>query len=159
MLQNKKEKNGKSYYGKYRGIIINNQDPKNLGRITARIPEILGDIESGWAMPCVPYAGKNSGIFTVPEPETGVWIEFEGGDPSRPIWSGCWWNDNQLPKDGAGADATPPIKIIRSEQGLMVTMDDDGQTIKVSDSDGSNILQILVQDGKITIKGALSLLS
>jgi len=73
---------------------------------------------------------------------------------ARSIWSGCWWGEGQLPSDNAGTAATPPLKIIRSETGLMVTMDDSSQTITVSDSSGSNRVEIQVQAGKITVKGA-----
>ncbi len=79
------------YYGKYRGIVEDNEDPENLGRIKALVPEVLGDVKSGWALPCVPYAGEGSGQYFMPPAGAGVWIEFEAGDPSRPIWSGCWW--------------------------------------------------------------------
>jgi uncharacterized protein involved in type VI secretion and phage assembly len=142
------------HYGKYRGIVTDNQDPKNLARLKARVPEVLLDVESGWALPALPYAGDGSGLYAVPEPGTGVWVEFEAGDVSRPIWTSCWWGEDQLPKNNAGTAATPPIKVVRSEQGLMVTMDDGGQTIHVSDKDGKNMLDIQVQSGKITVKGA-----
>ena len=142
------------FYGKYRGIVADNLDPLQRGRITATVPEVLGDVTSGWAMPCVPYAGDGSGQFTVPEPGTGVWVEFEAGDPSRPIWSGCWWGDGQLPADNGGQSGLPSLKVIRSEQGLMVTMDDTTQLITVSDERGQNMLEIQVMAGKITIKGA-----
>ena len=142
------------YYGKHRGLVTDNQDPRNLGRLRARVPEVLGDVESGWALPCMPYTGNGTGHYTVPEPGTGVWIEFEAGDPSRPIWTGCWWGDDQLPENNAGTPATPPVKIIRSEQGLMITFDDDSQTIHLSDDNGRNMLEIKVQAGKITVKGA-----
>jgi len=68
------------YYGKYRGIVTDNEDPRGLGRIRARVPEVLGDVETGWALPCAPYAGDGSGQFTVPSPGAGVWIEFEAGN-------------------------------------------------------------------------------
>ncbi len=142
------------YYGKYRGLVTDNNDPRNLGRVKAQVPEVLGNIESGWALPCSPYSGNGSGVYTVPEPGAGVWIEFEAGDVSRPIWSGCWWGDNQVPGGASGAPATPPVKVIRSEKGLMVTMDDAGQTIHVRDENGQNMLEIQVEMGRILIKGA-----
>ncbi len=80
------EKIENRYYGKYRGIVSNNKDPANVGRIKANITEVLGNVESGWCVPCVPYAGSNKGTFLIPEPGDGVWIEFEAGDISRPIW-------------------------------------------------------------------------
>lgn len=143
------------FYGKYRGIVTDNNDPLQLGRVKAHVPEVLANVDSGWALPCAPYAGNGSGQFTIPEPGTGVWIEFEAGDPSRPIWSGCWWGDGQVPADNGGQSGAPTLKIIRSEQGLMVTMDDAGQMITVSDENGRNLLEIQVQSGKITIKGAV----
>ncbi len=143
------------FYGKYRGIVTDNNDPLQLGRLKAHVPEVLADVDSGWALPCAPYAGNGSGQFTIPEPGTGVWIEFEAGDPSRPIWSGCWWGDGQVPADNGGQSGAPTLKIIRSEQGLMVTMDDAGQMITMSDENGRNLLEIQVQAGKITIKGAV----
>jgi type VI secretion system secreted protein VgrG len=89
-LQNNK------HYGKYRGIVTDSQDPENLSRIRAIVPEVFGkDLENGWALPCVPCAGTDSGIYMVPESGDSVWIEFEAGDVSRPMWSGCWWGQNQ----------------------------------------------------------------
>lgn len=143
------------YYGKYRGIVKENEDPENLGRIRALVPEVLGDVVSGWALPCTPYAGNGTGQFTLPPADAGVWIEFEAGDVSRPIWTGCWWGSGELPADNAGQTAVPSLKIIRSEKGLMVTLDDGSQTVTVSDKDGSNMVEIKVQEGKITVKGAL----
>lgn len=140
------------YYGKYRGRVTDNADPQNRGRIKARVPEVLLDVETGWALPCAPYSGNGSGTFTLPPAEAGVWIEFEAGDVSRPIWSGCWWGDGQLPADEQGTQAVPGMKLMRSEQGLLVCLNDDANTISVSDSGGGNKVLIEVQSGQITIK-------
>ncbi|MES9852184.1 MAG: phage baseplate assembly protein V [Candidatus Thiodiazotropha sp. L084R] len=142
------------YYGKYRGLVQDNQDPRGMGRIRALVPEILHDQATPWALPCTPYAGAGSGQYTVPAVDAGVWIEFEAGDPSRPIWSGGWWAEDQAPQDNEGNAAAPSLKILRSEQGLMVTLDDDTQVIKVSDEQGDNLLQIQVQQGELLIQGA-----
>lgn len=80
------------YYGKYRGYVHDVCDPDNRGRIRAVVPRLLGeDTPTGWALPAAPYAGPDQGFFTVPELGSGVWIEFEEGDLSKPIWSGMWW--------------------------------------------------------------------
>jgi hypothetical protein len=140
------------YYGKYRGRVVDNSDPQQLGRLRAHVPEVLGDVDSGWALPCVPYAGDGSGQYTIPEPGTGVWIEFEAGDPSRPIWSGCWWDVGQLPANNGGESGAPSCRIIRSEQGLMLTLDDSRQVITVSDEGGSHLLELQVAAGLLTLK-------
>ena len=79
------------YYGKYRGIVDNNEDPEKMGRIKVRVPDVFHDQVTSWALPCSPYSGNGSGQFTVPAIGAGVWIEFEAGDPAKPIWTGCWW--------------------------------------------------------------------
>ncbi len=81
----------KKFYGKYRGTVINNIDPLQLGRIQAMVPDVSGFIPTSWAMPCVPIAGKQMGTFMVPQIGAGVWIEFEQGDPDYPIWVGGFW--------------------------------------------------------------------
>lgn len=139
-------------FGKYRGFVEDNQDPSNLGRLRVRVPKLLGD-ESMWAVPCVPYAGSGSGFFMLPEPGSGVWVEFEEGDLSRPIWSGCWWAPGQVPPDHGGADPGPQIKLIRTESGLLIELDDAHQRILLSDKLGTNQVIIDVQAGQVKIKG------
>ena len=142
------------HYGKYRGLVTDNQDPKNLARIRAKVPEILQDVDTGWALPSSPYAGDGSGFFRVPAKGAGVWIEFEAGDPSRPIWTGCWWADGQLPSDQDGNSATTDFSILRSEGGLMVVLNDTGPTIWVSDQNGTNLVKIDVSQGQITVEAS-----
>lgn len=79
------------YYGKYRGTVVNNIDPLQIGRIQALVPDVTGVAPSSWALPCAPVAGLQTGMFAVPVVGSGVWIEFEQGDPDHPIWSGCFW--------------------------------------------------------------------
>jgi len=81
----------KRYFGKYRGMVINNVDPMMMGRIQAQVPDVLGLIPSSWAMPCFPVAGIQNGMFALPVISSAVWIEFEQGDPDYPIWSGCFY--------------------------------------------------------------------
>jgi uncharacterized protein involved in type VI secretion and phage assembly len=142
------------YFGKYRGTVTDNQDITHRGRVKVSVPAVLGDLEV-WALPCMPYTGNNAGVYMIPESGAGVWVEFESGDPSYPIWTGGFWANNELPKNEKSAPATPSLRIIRSEQGMMVSMDDEAQVITVSDSNGSNIITIDVQPGTIKIKGNL----
>src|SRR5208337_3789347 len=79
------------HYGKYRGTVINNVDPEQRGRIQAIVPTVSGLLPTSWALPCVPVAGQQSGIFIVPQIGASVWIEFEQGNPDLPIWTGGFW--------------------------------------------------------------------
>jgi Type VI secretion system/phage-baseplate injector OB domain len=86
----------KQYFGKYRGIVLNNIDPMQLGRILPQVPSVSPLI--AWAMPCVPYPGAHfAGAFIIPPVGTNVWIEFEQGNIDNPIWSGCFWTAGHPP--------------------------------------------------------------
>ena len=78
------------FYGKYRGKVVSNIDPLFLGRLMVSVAAIEALLNT-WAMPCVPYAGSGVGFYAMPPIGADVWIEFEGGDPSFPIWTGCFW--------------------------------------------------------------------
>jgi len=79
--------------GKYRGVVTNNVDPLQLGRIRARVPDVLGDDESAWAIPCVPCDLSNEISSALPNVGAEVWIEFEQGDTDHPIWTGCFYSN------------------------------------------------------------------
>ncbi len=80
----------KKYFGKYRGMVINNLDPMQMGRLMVQVPDISGLFPSTWAMPCFPVTGKQMGVWVLPLIGSGVWVEFEQGDPDYPIWVGCF---------------------------------------------------------------------
>ena len=91
---------GNRYLGKFRGRVMDNNDPLRIGRITVEVPDVLGNEASTWALPCLPFTGPESGQFVVPPPGAGVWVEFEQGDPSFPVWTGCWYGAaEELPPD------------------------------------------------------------
>jgi len=79
------------YYGKYRGMVLVNEDPERRGRIIAQVPDVTGLIPGTWATPCVPFTGIQSGMWCVPMIGAGVWVEFEQGNPDYPIWTGGFW--------------------------------------------------------------------
>jgi len=68
---------GRKYYGKYRGMVLNNVDPMQMGRIMAMVPDVSSLLPSSWCMPCVPAAGLQAGVLAVPSIGAGVWVEFE----------------------------------------------------------------------------------
>jgi uncharacterized protein involved in type VI secretion and phage assembly len=98
--------NQQKHYGKYRGVVLNNVDPMQQGRLQIQVPDVTGLPPASWAMPCVPIAGIQTGMVALPIPGSGVWVEFEQGDPDHPIWTGCFWGSAaEVP---ALALATPP---------------------------------------------------
>ena len=123
------------YYGKYRGLVTDNQDPDSLGRIKAKVPRLLADVEIGWALPCAPYGGAaDQGFFAVPDQGASVWIEFEGGDLAYPIWCGTWWGDSELPET-----ATPDQKVLKTSSGHKIVLDDNAGSVLVQDSNDNKV--------------------
>jgi hypothetical protein len=80
--------------------VISNLDPLMSGRLLLEVPDVTGLAPSSWAEPCVPLAGPTGlpmGVYMVPPIGAGVWVEFEGGNPDKPIWSGCRFGTGDAP--------------------------------------------------------------
>lgn len=121
--------------GKFRGIVSDVEDPLMQGRIKAKVPDVFGENESGWALPCLPFGGSQMGFFVLPDVGSGVWIEFEHGDPSYPVWVGSWF--------GSKSDMPSELSSAPYERTMLVTK--SGHSITLDDSSGA---------GGITLKTA-----
>ena len=138
-----------SHFGKYRGLVTNVDDPLKIGRVTAKVPEIFGeDHDAPWALPAVPFAGKKHGLVLLPEVNDGVWIEFEAGDISRPIWTGCWWGTDDL--DDVSKTKT---RALVTTKGHKLVLDDDADEIHLIHSQGAEI-KMTGDDITISIGGS-----
>lgn len=95
------------YYGKYRGKVTANVDPLGQARLCVNVPDVTGLFPKMWARACLPFTGPLMGTYVCPPPVgAGVWVEFEQGDPDKPIWVGCYWDDQPVPAEaGIVADA------------------------------------------------------
>jgi uncharacterized protein involved in type VI secretion and phage assembly len=81
----------KKFFGKYRGLVVDNVDPMQTARLLVQVPDVSNVLPSSWAMPCVPFGGIQSGFFAVPDIGSPVWVEFEQGNPDYPVWTGSFW--------------------------------------------------------------------
>jgi uncharacterized protein involved in type VI secretion and phage assembly len=133
------------FFGKYRGTVTE-VDSSTL-RIKAKVPAVLADQTTGWCQLCVPFAGNGIGMAFLPEAGSGVWIEFEAGDVSYPVWTGCYWRDGELP-----SDAAPSVKVIVTKAGHKILLDDDAGTITISDQNQNSVT--LGSDGITLQRGA-----
>jgi hypothetical protein len=135
------------FYGKYRGVVTD-VDAGTM-RIKAQVPAVLPDTKTGWAMACVPYAGPSVGVLMLPEVGSGVWIEFEGGDVSYPIWVGCFWHSGDVP-----SDASANVKTIETAAGKL-QFDNDASSVTLTDGSDeavfSNGLSLTGGQGKLTL--------
>lgn len=118
----------RSYYGKYRGTVLNNIDPEQRGRLMLNVPDVLGLIPSSWAEPCVALAGPTGppmGVYLVPPIGAGVWVEFEHGDPDYPIWAGCrWGSQSDIPSMAKAGNPADPNIVIQSLLQHMIMVSD-----------------------------------
>ena len=144
------------YYGKYRGMVLNNIDPMQQGRLQVQVPDVAGLVPTSWAMPCVPVAGIQNGMLALPMIGSGVWVEFEQGNPDHPIWVGCFWGSAaEVP---ALARATPPgvqaITLQTTLQNGLTVSDLPGPTggIMLKSATGATLIVndtgIYIQNGK-----------
>lgn len=156
MNDDEQEEQEETYYGKYRGTVINNIDPMQIGRIQVMVPDVSSFIPTSWAMPCVPIAGKQMGTFVVPQVGSGVWVEFEQGDPDYPIWVGGFWGIvGEVPALAlAGVPGNPNIVLQSTLQNAIVISDLPGPTggIMLKSTTGASIIVndtgIYIQNGK-----------
>jgi uncharacterized protein involved in type VI secretion and phage assembly len=127
-----------------------------IGRLLVQVPDVLGLGVSSWAMPCVPVAGPQMGVYVVPPVSSGVWVEFEGGNPDYPIWSGCFWGSTAEvpPLAFAGLPVSPNIVLQTTGQSTIVVSDLPGPTggIMLKSLTGASIIVndtgIYIQNGK-----------
>jgi hypothetical protein len=151
--------NEQKFYGKYRGTVINNIDPLQTGRLLVEVPDVLFLVPSSWALPCVPLAGPIGppmGVYLVPPIGAPVWIEFEKGDPSYPIWVGCRWGSTASVPTLAllGLPVSPNIVFQTAGQNTIMISDLPGPTggIMLKSTTGAmilvNELGITIQNGQ-----------
>ena len=162
------EKAERRFYGKYRGTVVDNDDPSRLGRLKVSVPSVLGpNVVTGWATPCVPYGGAaGQGFLFVPQRGAGVWVEFEEGDLEFPIWVGTFWckpgAGSQAPKPNAEAGSEmsdvqrpPTRKIIKTAKGHTIQFEDadDAETILVREGSQGHLIT-MGKDGIRIVDGS-----
>jgi uncharacterized protein involved in type VI secretion and phage assembly len=155
------------FYGKYRGFVVDNEDPAQLGRLRVRVPSVLGnDVVTGWATPCLPYGGAaREGFLFLPDRDAGVWIEFEEGDLEFPVWVGTFWTRSgsgsgvPRPNGPDGAEAAevqdpPTRKILKTARGHTLQFEDaDGEESVILHDGANGHLVVLDADGLGIVDG------
>ena len=144
------------FYGKYRGVVLNNIDPMQMNRLQVQVPDVAGLIPLSWAMPCVPVAGIQNGMVALPIIGSGVWIEFEQGDADYPICVGCFWGsaDEVHVLSRAKPPALPSITFQTPLQNGLTISDLPGPTggIMLKSATGATLIVndtgIYIQNGK-----------
>jgi uncharacterized protein involved in type VI secretion and phage assembly len=134
------------HYGKYRGVVVDNADPEQLGRLKVRVPSVLRDATTSWASPCAPYGGlAEQGLFLIPDVGAEVWVEFEEGNLDLPIWVGTFWSKR-------GGTPTTPAEARQMEGNdpkRRVLKTTSGHVIELCDVAGKESIRIVHKDGAL----------
>lgn len=140
------------FYGVTVGVVTNNQDPEKLGRVKLKLPWLSDQDESHWARVLSPMAGKERGLYCLPEVEDEVLVAFEHGLVEFPYVLGALWNGKDLPP-ATNEDGKNNQRLLKSRSGHTILLDDtDGsETIQIVDSSGKNSIVISTADNTITI--------
>lgn len=155
------------FYGKYEGVVTDVADPLQIGRVRVRVPAVLGEeLASGWALPCAPFGGgKERGMLFLPQVGDTVWVEFAGGDVSRPIWVGTFWGapdstggaddlgsetGSETPTGDGGKAASATLGLLKTKSGHELVFDDDGEVILLASGNGKTSIRF-TQDGGVVI--------
>ncbi|HOB26244.1 MAG TPA: phage baseplate assembly protein V, partial [Bacilli bacterium] len=142
------------FTGIYVGLVVDNDDPKKLGRLKISVPSVYGNIEKEdlpWSEPCFPYGYTDQGIFFIPELNSLVSVMFINGSPYKPLWLGTIFRENENVVPSEAKDIYPDRKIIKTNSGYLM-FDDDSQYIELKHRSGSRIA--VTKDGDITIHAA-----
>ena len=141
------------FYGVTVGLVTNNQDPDNMGRVKVKFPWLSEEHESNWARVLSPMAGPQRGMYFLPEVDDEVLVAFEHGQVEFPYILGSLWNGKDAPPE-KNEDGKNNKRVIRSRSGHLITLDDtDGaEKIIICDKTGKNEIAIDSTKNSLTIK-------
>lgn len=163
------------------GIVTNNKDPEELGRVKVNFPWRGENEESYWARVASLMAGNERGMVFYPEVEDEVLVAFEHGDINHPCVIGALWNRKDKPPE-TNSDGKNNIRMIKSrsgheiifndeeskekieilsKSGHTIVLDDSSEKIEIKDKSGSNFIVIDSAKNSVTIEstGNLSIKS
>jgi phage protein D/phage baseplate assembly protein gpV len=144
------------FYGVAVAEVTKNADERSLGRVKVSCSWLSDSDESGWVRCTTPMAGKQTGIYFLPEVGDEVLVAFEHGDLSNPVVIGSLWNP-RVPPPATNSDGKDNIRLIKTKSGHSITFDDTqgNEKIVIQDRGGSQIT--MNSDGTVTINAGKDL--
>ena len=132
------------FFGKYTGLVKGNRDDDTLGRLQVAVPAVFAPDETVQARAALPY-----GVFFVPEENTKVWVEFEGGDSTLPIWTGVQYGPGEFASEAA--KSPPTVRAVKTASGHLLVFDDTGGSEAIVITDGAHQHVVSLDNNGITI--------
>lgn len=136
---------GRRVEGIVLGIVTNNQDPENMGRVKVKFPWLEDSDESYWARVATLMAGKDRGTFFLPEVEDEVLVAFDHGDINHPYVMGTLWNGVDTPPE-TNENGKNNIRKIKSRSGHEIVFDDNDEEMKEKIEIRTNAGHVIVLD-------------
>ena len=136
------------------GIVTNNNDPDNMGRVKIKFPWLDGDIESDWARVVGIGAGDKRGFWCLPEVNDEVCVTFEQGDMARPLVIGGVWNGVDAPPEDVSkvvVNGKVVQRMFVTRAGHKMTFSDENSALIRIESAGGHIILIDDDAAKIEI--------
>lgn len=132
------------YFGKYSAIVKDNRDADKLGILQVSVPTIFPPDELVPARAALPY-----GMFFVPEKDTQIWVEFEGGDTEFPIWTGMLHIAGTWAAEAA--KNPPTVRAFKTPTGHLLIFDDTSGSESIVLTDGKNAHKLTFNADGITL--------
>ena len=116
------------YYGTYRAIVVNNIDEeKHMNRLKVMVPEVMSGIMT-WALPKGQHGSTQTGFkYLAPKIGDIVFVTFEFGDPTKPLWEYHGWGIEQIPSPLDGPNKCGIV----TPEGNVIVIDDDSGTLNL----------------------------
>lgn len=149
----KDEFGNRRFFGIYRGIVKDVSDPLTRNRVRVQVPQVLGDAVTGWAWPIEKPGAER---FTPPVNE-GIWIMFEGGDPSFPVWIGTFTDLYVAPVPNYGAFSDYADQWAGGATSFETALADTAAPMRFNQTDEANGISVVDGEGlksKITFANA-----
>lgn len=138
------------FFGVVIGLVTDNDDPQNLGRVKLNFPWFSDAMTTEWCRVAQPYAGNGYGFYWIPEVDDEVAVTFMHGDMRIPIVIGSLYNGQDRPTfTRNGRDP----KVILTKAGHRILLEDkDGQQkIEIIDASGNNSIVIDTTQNSISV--------
>jgi len=134
------------------GLVTNNNDPEDRGRVKVKFPWLSDDVESDWARMVTVGAGAERGLLCLPEVNDEVLVAFEHGDVGRPYILGSLWNGQEkppLPAAQALENGKVHLRVFKTRAGHTLTFTDGSDEGMVLETAGGH--RLTLADEKKTV--------